>query len=198
MREKRKKCFCCAYAHKIALYVSNFFMFYAFMFYARIKWPPRPNFLCAHKTDTHINIKRKSAYVEPVCHKNTRTSHATTNNKKSCAHPTLQRLCPPLFMGRAEAPPNHVTAAPHHHTEAASCRGLLVWGDLKWGVEIEREGVRGYLGLSCPPIDGGTQQPTKSRLRLLGGALERRRGWVGTCGEDGCLSFEKSNGATKK
>ena len=67
MREKRKKCFCCAYAHKIALYVSNFFMFYAFMFYARIKWPPGPNFLCAHKTDTHINIKRKSAYVEPVC-----------------------------------------------------------------------------------------------------------------------------------
>ena len=116
-----------------SLFMSRFFysMFYAFMFYARIKWPPGPNFLCAHKTDTHINIKRKSAYVEPVCHKNTRTSHATTNNKKSCAHPTLQRLCPPLFMGRAEAPPNHVNAAPHHHTEAASCRGLLVWGDLK-------------------------------------------------------------------
>ena len=57
--------------------------------------------------------------------------------------------------------------------------------------------MRGYLGLSCPPIDGGTQQPTKSRLCLLGGALERRRGWVGTCGEDGCFSFEKSNGATK-
>ena len=131
MREKRKKCFCCAHAHKIALYVAIFFMFYAFMFYARIKWPPGPNFLCTHKTDTHINIKRKSAYVEPLCHKNTRTSHATTNNKKSCAHPTLQRLCPPLFMGRAEAPPNHVNAAPHHHTEAASCRGLLVWGELK-------------------------------------------------------------------
>ena len=52
--------------------------------------------------------------------------------------------------------------------------------------------MRGYLGLSWPPINGGTQQP------LLGGALERRRGWVGTCGEDGCLSFGESNGATKK
>ena len=59
--------------------------------------------------------------------------------------------------------------------------------------------MRGYLGPSWPPIDGGTQQPTKSRLRLLGGALERRRGWVGTCGDDdGCLSCGESNGATKK
>jgi hypothetical protein len=135
------------------------------------------------------NIKRINKHIRGTCsylakpatkHKNTRTSHATTNNKMSCAHPTLQRLCPPLFMGRAEAPPNHGTAAPHHHTEAESCRGLLVWVDLKWGVEIEREGVRGYLGLSWPPIDGGTQQPTKSQLRLLGGALERRCGWVGS------------------
>ncbi len=131
MREIRKKCFCCAYAHKIALSASKFFMFYAFLFYACIKWPPDPNILCAHKTYMHINIKRKSAHVEPVCHKNTCTSHATTNNKMSCAHPTFQWLCPPLFMGRAEAPPNHVTAAPHHHLEAASCRGLLIWGDLK-------------------------------------------------------------------
>ncbi len=26
-------------------------------------------------------------------------------------------------------------------------------------------------------------------LGSFGGALERRRGWVGTCGEDGCLLF---------
>ena len=49
--------------------------------------------------------------------------------------------------------------------------------------------MRGYLGLSCPPIDGVTQQPTKSRLRVLRVALEGRRGWVGICGKDGCLSF---------
>ena len=59
-RNTCKKCFCCAYAHKIALYVSKFFMFYyAFMFYARIKWPPDPNFLCAHKTYAYKHKTKK-------------------------------------------------------------------------------------------------------------------------------------------
>ena len=90
MREKRKKCFCCAHAHKIALYVAIFFMFYAFMFYARIKWPPGPNFLCAHKTDTHIiNIKRKSAY-STWNHCATKThAHHTQQPTTRWAVPTL-------------------------------------------------------------------------------------------------------------
>jgi hypothetical protein len=115
---------------RVGMWTPNFpeiFLCFMRMFYARIK---RPKIQKNYARIKHKKHKTKKCLRGTCCYfakatkdKNTRTSHATTNNKMSCAHTTLQRLCPPLFMGRAEAPPNHGTAAPHHHKEAASCRG---------------------------------------------------------------------------
>jgi len=55
----------------------------------------------------------------------------------------------------------------------------------------------GALALAGRQSMGEHNNQPKNWLRLLGGALERRCGWVGMCGEDGCLSSGYLNGATK-
>ena len=44
---------------------------------------------------------------------------------------------------------------------------------------------------------GNTTTEQNSSL-TLGGAMERRRGWGGTCGDDSCLLFGAANGTTTK
>ncbi len=57
-------------------------------------------------------------------HKTQNTTHIdTTTNKMSCATLPSSGFAPSLSMSRAVAPPNHGTAAPQRHAQAASRRG---------------------------------------------------------------------------
>ena len=122
------------------------------------------------------------------------TKNTTThNNQHERRRPTHQRLWPSPSMGRPAAPPTDGASAPQHHTQAASrracascCWFACLGGRNERHQKIERGGSALALGgrrfkcLNNNQMGGGS---------TLEGALEKRRGWVGTCGEDGCPSF---------
>ena len=91
---------------------------------------------------------------EPAKKKNTQHTHThRTTNKMSRVPPYQSGFALSPSMGRAVAPPNHGTAAPQHHAEAASyrSRARCRWFAFFGGVEVAESKNRergGALALS--------------------------------------------------
>jgi hypothetical protein len=127
-------------------------------------------------------------------HKTQNTTHTdTTTNKMSHATLPSRGFAPSLSMGRAVAPPNYGAAAPQRHAQAASrwgcahcCWFACLGRQNKRHQIIERGGVPWPHVAAVFSIYTTTKWKTVSRLE---GALEKRQGWVGTYGEDGCPLF---------
>ncbi len=85
-------------------------------------------------------VQSSSRWLE---HKTQNTAHTdTTTNKMSLATLPSSGFAPSHPMGRAVAPPNHGTAAPQRHEQAASCWGCTC---CRWFACLGRRNKRHWI-----------------------------------------------------
>jgi hypothetical protein len=116
-------------------------------------------------------------------HKTQKTTHTdTTTNKMSCATLPFSGFAPSFSMGRAVTPPNHGTATPQCHVQAAShwgcarCHWFACLGRRNKRHQIIERG--GCLGLRWPPFYQYKQQSNGRRCQCRVCVREEARpGW---------------------